>query len=675
MNTTMKYYIFLLLLFVGAQKNSFAQQQVIDSLEHVLRNTNEDTVRVNSLNALSKQNIDISDFVMAKQYADSALELAKKLNYKKGIANAHNNIGIVYKNQGNYPEALENYLASLKINEEIGDKKSIAHVYNNMGIVYQSMGNYPEGLKNSMASLKICEETGDKKGSAHAYSNIGVVYSSQGNYAEGLKNFYNSLKIMEEVGNKHGVAQAYNNIGLIYESQDNFPEALKNHFASLKIKEEIGDKSGMASSYNNIGIIYSVQEKYQEALENYFTSLKINEEVGNKLGIAGAYSNIGVAYFNQENFYEADKYFRAALKFSEEIGDDEAIASNYCSIGEVNVIFSNFPEARKNLEDGLALSKKIGNKWLIHLNYECLSRLDSAEGNFAQALEDYRMYTLYKDSLLNEESNYQTAQLKIQYETEKKDQEIALLNKDKELHVQQLEKQRLVRNVMIAGTILLLLVGLLLFHSFRLRKKLEKQQAIIQERKRISADLHDDVGSGLSKIMLLSELVKKVAKTPETRQEAEKISAISQELSSNISEIIWALNSNNDYVENLVAYIRRYAAEYFENGSVKLKITTPTKMDHIHISGAHRRNIFFAVKEALHNIIKHAGATEAELRFKLDHDVLSVVIKDNGKGFPLGELNRFGNGLNNMKNRMKSINGNLSIENHVGTKITLSLPV
>ena len=258
--------------------------------------------------------------------------------------------------------------------------------------------------------------------------------------------------------------------------------------------------------------------------------------------------------------------------------------------------------------------------------------------------------------------------MKIQYETEKKDQEIKLKE-------QQLEKQRLVRNGMIAGTALLLLVGLLLFRSFRLNKKVEKQQAILEERKRISADLHDDVGSGLSRIMLLSELVKQEAKMPETRKDAEKISAVSQELSANISEIIWALNSNNDYVENMVAYIRRYAAEYFENSPVKLKINTPDNIAHMPIKSENRRNVFYAVKEALHNIIKHAKATEAELKFMVKNNILSVVINDNGIGMPKGELNRFGNGLKNMRHRMTSINGGMHIENGQGTKITLTLPV
>jgi signal transduction histidine kinase len=379
------------------------------------------------------------------------------------------------------------------------------------------------------------------------------------------------------------------------------------------------------------------------------------------------------------------------------------------------------------------------------LSYIELSKLDSIEGNFAQALEHYKMHTLYKDSLFNEESNKQTSQLKIQYETEKKDREIELLNKeneikalqlnqqkvsllasrleaektqsklllmdnnreiqelklaetqkdldrqqaeaevraaemellnkDKEIQGQQLEKQKLLRNGMFAGALLLLLAGLLLFRSFRLRKKLEKQHAIIKERKRIGADLHDDVGSGLSKIILLSELVKKEAKTPETKKEAQKISAISQDLSSNISEIIWALNANNDYVENMLAYIRRYAAEYFENSPVKLKITVPDNIAHIAISSEHRRNVFYTVKEALHNIIKHANAGNAELSFALQNDILTVVIRDDGIGMPQGELNRFGNGLKNMRNRMTSIDGVMNIESHQGTKVTLSLPL
>jgi len=187
--------------------------------------------------------------------------------------------------------------------------------------------------------------------------------------------------------------------------------------------------------------------------------------------------------------------------------------------------------------------------------------------------------------------------------------------------------------------------------------------------------LHEATSRILSKISLLSELVRSAAKTPEAKKEAEKIADTSKELLQSIGEIIWALNANNDHLENLVAYIRRYAAEYFENSEVKLKINAPAIIPQTPVSGEYRRNIFYSVKEALHNIVKHAQATMAEISFSLDNRDLSVVIRDNGTGMPEGELNRFGNGIRNMKSRMEKINGSFVVENDCGTKIKLSVPV
>jgi len=621
---------FIFLFGAIGQDNS-----AIDSLENILNTAKADTAKVNDLLLICEEYRKIRDYENGMQYADSALELATTLNYKKGIAKSYHKIGGNHEDQNNYPEALENYFASLKIKEEIGDKRGIAGSYNNIGNIYQKQGNYPEALENFFTSLKIKEEIGDKRGIANTYNNIGNIYQIQSNYREALENYFASLKIKEEIGNKRGVAGTYLNIGVIYQLQHKHAEALENYLTSLKIFEEIGDKKYIAMAYNSIGTLYDKMRNYPEALENFLASLKINEEIGDKEGIVNSQLNIGFLYQEQ----------------------------------------SNFQDARKYLDDGLALSKKIGIKRQIEMIYYNLSIMDQYEGNFAQALEHYKMYTLYKDSLSNEESKNQLAQMLTQYETEKKDREIKLLNKDKALQEQKLEKQRLLRNGMIAGVFFIVLVGLLLFRSFRLRKKLEKQHAIVQERHRISADLHDDVGSGLSKITLLSELLKTQARTPENRKEAEKISETALQLSSTLSEIIWALNSNNDYLENMVAYIRRYAAEYFENSPVNLKIITSGEILPTPINGEHRRNIFYTVKEALNNILKHAEATEAELKFVVMNDKLDVIISDNGKGIPDGDLNRFGNGINNMRARMKSIRGDFKIENHQGTRVILKLAI
>jgi signal transduction histidine kinase len=375
------------------------------------------------------------------------------------------------------------------------------------------------------------------------------------------------------------------------------------------------------------------------------------------------------------NYQAAEENFLSALHMSEMIGSKSGISLAYGNLGKVSLFLKEYQNARTLLKKGLSVAKSIENKRDIEFNYQWLYALDSAEGKYRQAFEHYKFYKLYQDSLYGDETGNKMEQLKFQYETEKKDKEIELLNKDNEIKALQLSRQKAIRHGMIAGIVLLFITGFFLFRSFRLRKKLEQQQAIISERKRISADLHDDVGSGLSRIMLLTELVKDEARTPETRKEAEKIAAISRELSANISEIIWALNANNDNMESLLAYIRRYAAEFFENSAVILRIDTPGEITRTPISGELRRDIFYTVKEALHNTFKHSQASEAILSFSVENEFLTIVIHDNGIGMPEKETGRYGNGLTNMQQRMESVGGSISIENHQGTKITLTVPI
>jgi signal transduction histidine kinase len=243
------------------------------------------------------------------------------------------------------------------------------------------------------------------------------------------------------------------------------------------------------------------------------------------------------------------------------------------------------------------------------------------------------------------------------------------------LKEQQLEKQKLLRNSLLGGMAFISLLVFLLFRGLQLRKKLEKQRAITEERRRISADLHDEIGSGLSKISLLSEMVKQQTASTSVKNEVEKIASTSRDLLDSIREIIWALNTSNDYLENLVSYIRWYASDYFENSKVSLKLDDPMDIPPTPISGEYRRNIFYSVKETMHNIVRHAEASEAEIKFNLESGVFSVSVKDNGKGMPEGKLNRFGSGMKNIMSRMEALHGNVRIENHQGTKITLALPI
>ena len=207
------------------------------------------------------------------------------------------------------------------------------------------------------------------------------------------------------------------------------------------------------------------------------------------------------------------------------------------------------------------------------------------------------------------------------------------------------------------------------------RKEMEKQVAVLaakqDERNRISVDMHDELGSGVTAIRLMSEIVKSKMKD-QTLPEIDKISNSANELINKMNTIIWTMTSSNDSIENLVAYIRSYAVEFFESTNIDCYFTMPASIPPREISGEKRRNIFLSVKEALNNVLKHSQSSVVKINIAVN-DRLIIEIQDDGVGINMEKLRKFGNGLNNMRKRMASIDGGFNIENKEGTRTTFFL--
>lgn len=206
--------------------------------------------------------------------------------------------------------------------------------------------------------------------------------------------------------------------------------------------------------------------------------------------------------------------------------------------------------------------------------------------------------------------------------------------------------------------------------------ELEKYRAVMEardkERNRISQEIHDDIGSGLTSIRLLSEIAK-VKSHQANNKELEKISETSNSLMDRMNEIIWTLNSKNDTLPNLIAYLRHLIVEYFEPFQMKLFITIPENVPNIKVDGKVRRSILLCVKEVLHNIVKHSQSTEVNITFETS-PCFGLTIMDNGIGFNPSLIESFKNGLINLHNRLEMHGGTCNISNHNGTTIVLKLP-
>jgi len=204
-------------------------------------------------------------------------------------------------------------------------------------------------------------------------------------------------------------------------------------------------------------------------------------------------------------------------------------------------------------------------------------------------------------------------------------------------------------------------------------KEIAVYKAQQEERQRISVDMHDELGSGMTAIRLMSEIARNKMKE-NTPVEIDKISSSADDVLNKMNAIIWSMDSGNDTLDNLISYIRAYSIDYFENTNVYCELDIPLTIPATEITGDKRRNIFLSLKETLNNVLKHSDASELSITIEINNN-LKIQVSDNGKGIDKENIRRFGNGLKNIAKRMEIIGGTFKIENNNGTITTLELPL
>jgi ligand-binding sensor domain-containing protein/signal transduction histidine kinase len=227
-------------------------------------------------------------------------------------------------------------------------------------------------------------------------------------------------------------------------------------------------------------------------------------------------------------------------------------------------------------------------------------------------------------------------------------------------------------------------------------ERLERQRAVEKERARIAKDIHDDLGASLTRITLLSQTARGDLDQPEqAAADLDRIYDTARELTQAMDEIVWAVNPMHDTLDSLVSYLGGFAQDFLSTAGVRCRLEVPVLLPALPVTAEVRHNLFLAVKEAVHNVVRHAGATEARILFVLERNGFALVIQDNGKGFepPLNversmlNLQRSegvtsspirlasGNGLSNMRRRLEEIGGSCTVTSAVGqgTEVTFQL--
>ncbi len=479
-------------------------QTGIDSLLIVLKTTKGEE-KVNTLNNLSIAYRNRS-LPQSMEYAEQAIKLAEKLNYKVGIGDGLRNKGIVFYLQNKYENALIEYKKAFDLFKKIGNHDKLSAILNNRAIIWVIQGKYDEALEDYQKSLEVNLKQRNYKRISNIYNNIGMVYTKQGNIEKSLEYCNKSLEIALLDNNFEAIEANYNNLGLIYKSLGSLDVALEYYQKAIKITDETKSMAFKAKVLTNIAEVYSELQENEKAIDLLEEAIKIEKDLNNDQGVLKSNTRIGRLLFKMEEYEKANEHFKKALNFAINNDYKDQMISAYNLLGKSYYKISNYTKALGYFELSLEIAldlksinyeaklyQDIGNcyhkinnikkaTYYLNRSFELAEQnkfIDLAESTSLKLSEVYNQIKDYKNaysyqlkyieihnSIYNKVNQKKLAELQTQFETEKKEKEILQLRAEK-----QKVRQSYI-SIGISSTIFTLLIIIaLLLNRFRLKKK------------------------------------------------------------------------------------------------------------------------------------------------------------------------------------------------------------
>lgn len=570
--------------------------------------------------------------------------------------------------------------------------RGLAEYYRLWSSVYNARYLYDSSGSSLLKEMYWARRSSEPIEIAETYAAMGILYEHMDQLDSAAKYYIRAVHISDSVENRHFSGSVYNNLAIIFYNIGDSKNAEKYALAGYRTGKELNDSTIFLSCLINLAGIK------KDLLLQEDTALKIYQQVVKAVKGSQKYKSLA---FNAD-VNEGDvlatlkKYTRALAKYNSLLvyGDqlgDYLLGYVYSGMGNTYLAMGNYPAAWKYVDKARQINESIHASHELSGNYASLSEINKAEKHFDAALLYRERYDSIQDTLMAEANRKNMHLLDVKYQTAQKNKQIAQQQLALAENRHAIERKNTWMLVLLGGAAALAAILILSIRSYRHKRRaaeqslltLQKQHEVNtleakmvareEERNRIGKEMHDDVGSALTTILYLSDDLKTTADN-KNRDTAGKIAATAGMVVDKMNEIVWSMNQQYDTLDDLVAYMRRHAAQFLENHGIGYDFRAPDPVPDIRLQGEQRRNIYLVVKESLHNIVKHSGATEVKIEFILDSG-LTVTVHDNGKGIDLAELRRFGNGLRNMQQRMQSVGGSFEVSARDGTVVSLNCPL
>lgn len=564
-----------------------------------------------------------------------------------------------------------------------------ASALNNIGVVFMHMGILDSARCYLQLSLDACLKANLAYDTAIAQLNLGIINYELGNYEIAIKQCIAALRPLEKWKEREMVFSCLSNLGLIHLAVKEYDRALEYHRQSFHEAKSL-DKQRQGASALNLGLTHLRKNQSDSAYFYLKLARFVNSNLPSKAQLGDTYVHLAEYHEITQQMDSAFYHFHKALKIRQAIGDKSGVSSVHNHLARIHLTAGQLDSAQNFAQNALLLSKEIGAKREIEKALKTLVKLGlqgQKNGDLAIYLQELEVLqsTLFNDDKLKAISNAEMA-----FQTEKKEQKIALLQKENELKQTELQKrnQFVFFSFALLGLSIILSVSLVIFFRTKRRlqveelgrleadkKALEKEQelsliqAIIEtreeERTRISQELHDGINPALAAAkMNISRLGVGVNIVDDLGRIADDL----RRLSHDMAPVAWAHESLEENIAHFLA-----SFDGVNGTSIHLHLPKnglPEYPLKIQVS------LFRITQELTVNVMKHAHASKASFNFTLENDYLLIVVSDNGIGIQSDEIDK-GLGLRSIRERVNLLKGKMDISHNqgIGTTSTLKIPL
>ncbi|MCE3226327.1 MAG: hypothetical protein K0S32_878 [Bacteroidetes bacterium] len=544
---------------------------------------------------------------------------------------------------------------------------SKVNALNELSLLFCETDNQ-KALELAIRSCDVSKKIKDEKFLAFALNRLGSVYDYK-NMPDSAYFFYNeALKRFEKLKNISGVAAVYQNIGVLYFIQEDFDQALNYYKKALELRIQTKEEKYISKLYNNIGVVLRRQKKYNEAIDYYEAALEMKLQRNDKLGVAASYQNLAMAYEYKNDVPKAEEYFNKAIALYTELNDYADLSSVYSGFADLKTYMKDYKKAGEYAELAIEYATKSELPDRMFSAYEISWTIDTLNNNYPVALRKLYAARAIRNKIFRNEKMKDVEKLKMIYETDKKDNEILLLNIENETK----NRQRIYLVIIIVSVTLLFLTALFFYQRTRNANLLLSRQKKEIEDKTVQLQLQaEEIAKHRSQMnphFIFNALnsLQGLILNNEPEISITHLNSLSKLMRQtlNNSESEWiSLSSEIDYLNNYIDFeLQRFDSKF----DFIVKLDSEVDPENTGIAP-------MLIQPLIENCLKHAGLNSREnakikLEIKKTGNKLRISVEDNGFGRKSTNSDHQSRATGILNKRIAEVNKKLGTESSAGLK-------